>query len=176
MLSVLNGMTAPGTWTSSDTFGNPDTFRQNIAVSGYYIYSLPVAQQLAADRAARKAPTVQIAVKLAGGINTPELVATLEKLGLTVYYLPNPATLDEMYTNLETVATLTGHAVETATLVDSLKKRVAAVDARILPLDSRPTVYYEIDATDPTAGSRPSARCGRSRCSPPRTSSARPSK
>ena len=87
---------------------------------------------------------------LAGGINTPELVAALEKLGLTVYYLPNPATLDEMYTNLETVATLTGHAAETAALVDSLKKRVAAVDTRLLPLDSRPTVYYEIDATDPT--------------------------
>ena len=87
---------------------------------------------------------------LAGGINTPELVAALEKLGLTVYYLPNPATLDEMYTNLETVATLTGHAAETAALVDSLKKRVATVDARILPLNSRPTVYYEIDATDPT--------------------------
>ena len=87
---------------------------------------------------------------LAGGINTPELVASLEKLGLTVYYLPNPATLEEMYANLETVATLTGHTTETANLVDSLKSRVAMVDAKILPLNSRPTVYYEIDATDPT--------------------------
>ena len=87
---------------------------------------------------------------LAAGINTPELVATLEKLGLTVFYLSNPTTLEEMYTNLETVAKLTGHATEAAALVDSLKKRVAAVDARILPLNSRPMVYYEIDATDPT--------------------------
>ena len=87
---------------------------------------------------------------LAAGINTPELVASLEKLGLTVYYLSNPTTLEEMYTNLETVAKLTGHATEAAVLVDSLKKRVAAVDARILPLNSRPMVYYEIDATDPT--------------------------
>ena len=73
-LSVLNGMTAPGTWTSSDTFGDPATFRQNISVAGYYLYSLPVAQQLAADRALRKAPTVQIAVKLAGGINTGNVI------------------------------------------------------------------------------------------------------
>jgi len=87
---------------------------------------------------------------LAGGINTPELVASLEKLGLTVYYLPNPATLEEMYANLETVASLTGHTAETATLVDSLKSRVTALDAKILPLNSRPTVYYEIDATDPS--------------------------
>jgi iron complex transport system substrate-binding protein len=40
---------------------------------------------------------------LAGEINTPELVASLEQLGLTVYYLSNPTTLEEMYANLETV-------------------------------------------------------------------------
>jgi iron complex transport system substrate-binding protein len=87
---------------------------------------------------------------LAGEINTPELVSSLEKLGLTVYYLPNPATLEGMYGNLETVGQLTGHNSEAVALVDSLKKRVAAVDARIAPLNSRPSVYYELDATEPT--------------------------
>ncbi len=48
---------------------------------------------------------------LAAEINPPELVQQLEDLGLTVYYLGNPATLEEMYTNLETVAGLTGHDV-----------------------------------------------------------------
>ncbi len=87
---------------------------------------------------------------LAGGINTPELVASLEHLGLTVYYLPNPTTLEEMYTNLETVAKLTGHETEAAILVDSLKSQVAAVDAKLKPLSFAPTVYYELDATEPT--------------------------
>ncbi len=87
---------------------------------------------------------------LAGGINTPELVASLENLGLAVYYLPNPNTLEEMFTNLETVAKLTGHEPETATLVDSLISRVTAVDLKIKPLSNIPTVYYEMDATDPT--------------------------
>ncbi len=87
---------------------------------------------------------------LAAGINTPELVASLEQLGLTVYYLPNPNTLEEMYTNLETVAKLTGHETESSALVDSLKSRVTAVDAKIKPLSNIPTVYYELDATDPT--------------------------
>jgi iron complex transport system substrate-binding protein len=87
---------------------------------------------------------------LAGGINTPELVASLEQLGLTVYYLSNPTTLEEMYTNLETVARLTGHETEATMLVDSLKTRVAAVDTKIAAATSKPTVYYEIDATDPT--------------------------
>ena len=85
---------------------------------------------------------------LAAEINPPELVQQLEDLGLTVYYLGNPTTLEEMYTNLETVAGLTGHDV--TELVDSLKARVAAVDEKIAPLSSRIPVFYEIDATDPT--------------------------
>ena len=87
---------------------------------------------------------------LAGEINTPEEVNSLQQLGLTVYYLPNPTTLEGMFTNLETVGQLTGHSSEAATLVSSLKTRVAAVDARIKPLTSFPTVYYELDATNPT--------------------------
>ena len=87
---------------------------------------------------------------LAGEINTPELVKSLESLGLTVYYLPNPTSLEGMYANLETVGQLTGHSSEATTLIDSLKRRVAAVDASVVPLNSRPSVYYELDATDPT--------------------------
>jgi iron complex transport system substrate-binding protein len=85
---------------------------------------------------------------LAAEINPPELVKQLEDLGLTVYYLANPTTLEEMYTNLETVASLTGH--DASELVDSLKARVAAVDEKIMPLSFRPSVFYEIDATDPS--------------------------
>ncbi|WKZ36575.1 MAG: cobalamin-binding protein [Anaerolineales bacterium] len=84
---------------------------------------------------------------LAAEINTPELVKQLEDLGLTVYYLSNPTTLEEMYVNLEIVARLTGHDV--SGLVESLKVRVAAVDEKIAPLSFRPNVFYEIDATDP---------------------------
>ncbi len=87
---------------------------------------------------------------LAGGINPPELVASLEGLGLTVYFLPNPATLEELYANLETVGSLTGHEAEAAALVGSLQARVAAVDEKIMPLSYAPTVYYELDATNPT--------------------------
>ena len=85
---------------------------------------------------------------LAAEINPPELVQQLEDLGLTVYYLSNPTSLEEMYTNLETVAGLTGH--DATELVASLKARVAAVDEKIAPLSSRIPVFYEIDATDPT--------------------------
>ncbi|HVF25790.1 MAG TPA: ABC transporter substrate-binding protein [Anaerolineales bacterium] len=86
---------------------------------------------------------------LAAEINTPEQVKQLEDLGLTVYYLKNPVTLDEMYDNLAIVAQLTGHEGEAAALIESLKARVAAVDEKIAPLSSRPSVFYEMDATDP---------------------------
>jgi iron complex transport system substrate-binding protein len=85
---------------------------------------------------------------LASEINTPELVAELEGLGLTVYYLSNPKTLEDLYVNIETVATLTGR--DATKLTDSLKARVTAVDEKIAPLSYRPSVFYEVDATDPS--------------------------
>jgi len=86
---------------------------------------------------------------LAAEINTPEQVKQLEDLHLVVYYLKNPLTLEEMYGNLEIVAQLTGHEQEAATLIESLKGRVAAVDEKIAPISSRPNVFYELDGTDP---------------------------
>ena len=85
---------------------------------------------------------------LAAEINSPELVAELEGLGLTVYYLSNPKTLEELYVNIEIVATLTGR--DATKLTDSLKARVAAVDEKIMPLSYHPSVFYEVDATDPS--------------------------
>ena len=83
---------------------------------------------------------------LAAEINSPELVKQLEDLGLTVYYLKNPVTLEGMYDNLGIVGQLTGHDV--TELVDSLKARVAAVDEKVMPLSSVISVFYEIDASD----------------------------
>jgi len=83
---------------------------------------------------------------IAGEINTPELVKSLEGLGLKVYYLKNPTTLEEMYGKLELIGQITGH--EPTSLVASLKSRVAAVDARLANVTDKPSVFYEIDATD----------------------------
>ena len=90
-----------------------------------------------------------LVVGMAGDFNTPELAASLEKLGLTVYYLPNPTTLEDVYTNIETVGVLTGHPTEAAALVKSLETRVSAVDKKIATLNTRPLVFFELDATEP---------------------------
>lgn len=75
--AVRAGIIAPGSWTSPDTFGNPDDLRRNILESGYYLYSLPVVQQAQVDRAARKAPVIQIAVKLAGAIHSSHVIVNV---------------------------------------------------------------------------------------------------
>lgn len=75
---VTNGVFAPGTWTSSTTFGTPEDTIRNIAQAGYYIYSDPIASQSQADRAARVAPGIYIAAKDAGAIHSADIVAYVE--------------------------------------------------------------------------------------------------
>ncbi len=65
---------APGQWNSSETFGDPQIFQNNITANGYYIYSLPVALQSAGDRDDRIAPLVQIAIKRAGAIQHSDVI------------------------------------------------------------------------------------------------------
>ena len=88
---------------------------------------------------------------LAAEINTPEQVKALSDLGLTVYLLANPTSLDEMYTNLLIVAELSGHFGEAEELVQELKERVAAVDEKVASTQDIPSTFYELDATDPSA-------------------------
>ncbi len=88
---------------------------------------------------------------LAAPLTPSEQIADLQKAGLTVYVVPNPKTFDDLYANLETVAKLTGRKKEAASLIDSLKARVEAVTSKTANVAERPLVYYELDATDPSA-------------------------
>jgi len=73
--AITVGFVASGlTRTSATTFGNPDDLKRNITDAGYFIYSQAITQQSAADRAARKAPLVQIAIKQAGAIHKSDVI------------------------------------------------------------------------------------------------------
>ena len=72
--AVANQYSAPGAWNNATTFGNQADFVRNISERGYYIYSAPIAKQLAADRAARIAPLVQIALKEAGAVHKANII------------------------------------------------------------------------------------------------------
>ena len=74
---VTNGCLAAGSWTSSETFGDPQIFNANILKKGYYIYSQPVVQQNSTDRENRIAPLVQIAAKRAGAIHSGNVLVNI---------------------------------------------------------------------------------------------------
>ncbi|MBK8990077.1 MAG: ABC transporter substrate-binding protein [Chloroflexi bacterium] len=88
---------------------------------------------------------------LAADITPPEQIKALTDVGLTVYALPNPLTLDDMFNNLRTVAQLTGHQAETERLVADLAARVTAVTDKIATASATPLVFYELDSTDANA-------------------------
>lgn len=77
--AVRNGFIAPGSWTSAETFGNPEDLRRCIAKDGYYIYTTPVAEQSQADREDRIAPTAQIAIKYAGAVHKINAIININK-------------------------------------------------------------------------------------------------
>jgi hypothetical protein len=75
--AITNGYCAPGSWTSSTTFGNQAQLILNISQRGYYIFSTPVAQQPQTSRAARQAPLVQIALKQAGAVQSSSVIVSI---------------------------------------------------------------------------------------------------
>ena len=86
---------------------------------------------------------------IAAEINTPEQVKALEDMGLTVYYLANPADMAGIYDMLLTVGELSGREAEAEVLNRSLKERVQKVEETVAKAESRPLVFYELDGTDP---------------------------
>lgn len=77
---VANGVIGTGLkWNDSIPFGDPEDFQRNIEEKGYYIYSLPIAQQQQAEREARVAPVVQIAIKLSGAIHSSNVIVQIQR-------------------------------------------------------------------------------------------------
>jgi iron complex transport system substrate-binding protein len=88
---------------------------------------------------------------LAADITTPEQVSELEGLGLVVFMVPNPLSLDDLYENMRVVAELTGQLDGVEAIILDLQAQVAAVQAALADVEERPLVFYELDATDPNA-------------------------
>ncbi len=95
--------------------------------------------------------TIEPDLVLAAALTAPEQIQTLEDLGLTVFALANPTDLEGMFENLRTVAQITGHEEETEALIAELAARVAAVEEAVASVEDRPSIFYELDATDPNA-------------------------
>jgi iron complex transport system substrate-binding protein len=87
---------------------------------------------------------------LAAQIISEDQVQALKDLGLNVYWQANPTNYEELWQNLLDLAKVTGHEEDTEVLIADLDARVKAVQEKVAPLSYRPSVFYELDATDPT--------------------------
>lgn len=74
--AINNGLVAGGQW-NADGFGQ--LVRGQYLKEGYYIYMPPMALQAQADREARKAPPMQVALKLAGAIHTIDVIVNVNR-------------------------------------------------------------------------------------------------
>jgi cobalamin transport system substrate-binding protein len=94
---------------------------------------------------------------VAAQIISEDQIQGLRDLGLNIYWQANPTTYEELWENLRDFGRLTGHEAETETLIKELQARVKAVQDKTASVSERPSVFYELDATDPsnpwTAGS-----------------------
>lgn len=87
---------------------------------------------------------------LAAQIISEDQVVALRELGLNVFWQANPFTYDELWKNLRDIGRLTGHEAQAETLIAGLQTRVDAVQAKTASISDRPSVFYELDATDPS--------------------------
>jgi iron complex transport system substrate-binding protein len=87
---------------------------------------------------------------IAAQIISEDQVQALRDLGLNVYWQANPTSYEELWENLRDFARLTGHEDETETLITSLQARVKSVQEKTATVTERPSVFYELDATDPS--------------------------
>jgi iron complex transport system substrate-binding protein len=87
---------------------------------------------------------------VAAQIISEDQVLALQDLGLTVYWQANPTSYEGLWENLRDFGELTGHQAEAEALIAGLDARVLAVQSKIATVSNFPTVFYELDATDPS--------------------------
>ncbi|MEQ1874289.1 MAG: ABC transporter substrate-binding protein [Ilumatobacteraceae bacterium] len=71
----------------------------------------------------------------------------LEELGIAVFVALAPATLDDLYTQLEQLGAATGHIGEAAELVAQMQVDVEAALAAVPEQTESLTIYHELDPT-----------------------------
>ena len=74
MICAVPSHDLAGEWSSPDSFGDLDTFKRNIRDFGFYVLAGSLADQPQSERAQRKSPTIQVAVKNAGAIHKVDVI------------------------------------------------------------------------------------------------------
>jgi iron complex transport system substrate-binding protein len=77
----------------------------------------------------------------------PDLLAGLDTLGIAHWEGRAAATLGDVYTQIEELGGVTGHADEAAALVAAMEADVEQILAEVPPLDEPLTYYHELDGS-----------------------------
>lgn len=85
---------------------------------------------------------------LAASVTDKEDVAALEKLGLTVYALGLPLTVEDVFASIQAVGQLIGKVDQAEKVVADMETRLDRLKAKVAQAP-QPKVFYEIDDTDP---------------------------
>jgi iron complex transport system substrate-binding protein len=87
----------------------------------------------------------------AAGITSPDTLKKLQDLKLTFVVLGvEKTTFDSVLTDISLAGQITGRADQAKQLTDSMKQKVDAIKAKVATAKTKPRVYWELDATDPT--------------------------
>ncbi len=75
-LARFNGFIAPGVW-NADPFGYLK--RGQALPKGYYTFARPIGEQLQSEREARRAPVIQVALKLSGAFHSAHVILNVNR-------------------------------------------------------------------------------------------------
>lgn len=85
------------------------------------------------------------------GITAADALKKLDDLKLTYVVLgAEKTTLDSILNDINLAGQVTGHADQAKQITDSMTQKVDVIKAKVATATSKPKVYWELDATDPT--------------------------
>ncbi len=87
----------------------------------------------------------------AAGITSPDVVTAIEKLNIPVVVVGSVnTTFESIKSDITLVGTLLGATSEATTLTTQMQVDWDALIAKVANIDSKPRVFWELDATDPS--------------------------
>lgn len=92
----------------------------------------------------------EVDLVIASEIISLEEVNTMRDLGLNVFYIKNPDSYEALFEDFYQIALITGTNDIYEQKIGTLESRYQNVIEKISKADSSPTVFVELDATDPT--------------------------
>jgi iron complex transport system substrate-binding protein len=88
---------------------------------------------------------------LAGTMSSPEEIKKMEELKLPVLVVGvNTASFDTVFSDIALVGKATGTEARASQVTDAMGQKLKALKSKIANAKSRPRVYWELDATDPS--------------------------